>query len=1007
MDGEQNLISLVGPTGVTEAAPEEVPGLLAAGYRRATEKEIKYNQTGQQLLGAGEAVGRGLFGPAFTLAEQHLLGQTSEDIKGREENLGGLATGLEIGSLILPGMALGRVARLAAQGIEATKTAQRLATAAKFTQAGVAEGIANVASRGIEGKLAKLAVHYGVDNAVFSVLDDVDKTLLSSEPKDAIKTTGNVILNSGLSFLVGAGGGAAVGKLGELWKASRAGKVSGALEAAKAVAESADAPAMKTAEKAAEEAAQAVTEPLVKEATEEAVQKAAPAAAPEIPVKPATSLEEMELQALGETVPEMPAFAKENRASVEAAMGRLPDLKIVPTEANLRMLEDPEVYRRMKVAELRNDKLGQRLRNHLMHQKKHYTDKLIETVQGVSEGITGDKIIAGNELAENFAKSYQAEKEALASGFKSFDDVGANPISSTENVFQILKDTFPNIEKYITKNKKGLLQLAKFEGGEGFTEQTRKHIQYLLNAINNKNLTLGELRNYRELIRDEISAYGTSGKTKKFSGQLVTKLFGMLETEAEQLGVPEVRETFKRYAINERNREIFEKIVGGDLLGENVLEKQIKPENVINRIFQNSTNIADAKQVLSPAQYKKALAEYVQLAINKATDTERKTFSSAKFGTFLKNNSAYLELAFDKDRSALQRLKDLTELMKVIPDSMSANPSGSAPTAFELFKGLLSVRGLTDAGALAGAVKDKAFSAIESQINKAEVNNILKGKEVAAGAGPEASAAKKAGFAMYRFLESGLNINPEAFQAMQDYIVDAAKGAYLFSRATKAVFDATEQEPVKPSSPKVLEKLDREMQSMQANPEKILEVGGQVGYYMPEQAESIGITTGRVASYLATKRPGLKKPSPLSKAIPPSKADLAAYQRTLQIAENPLVVLSKIKNGSLQSGDIRDLQAMYPEVYNEMLIKLTDSVIEAEQNEKLIPFKIKKSLSLFAGQPLEASLTPQAIQAAQATYQQQGQQAQGALPQMAPKSSRKSQIPSITQTDQQRRMLER
>jgi hypothetical protein len=75
--------------------------------------------------------------------------------------------------------------------------------------------------------------------------------------------------------------------------------------------------------------------------------------------------------------------------------------------------------------------------------------------------------------------------------------------------------------------------------------------------------------------------------------------------------------------------------------------------------------------------------------------------------------------------------------------------------------------------------------------------------------------------------------------------------------------------------------------------------------------------------------------------------------------------------------------------------------------KQTIPYRVKKSLSLFAARPLDTGLTPQAIQAAQATYLQQGQQPmqQQQMPQMAPKSSRKSQLPTQTQTDQQRRIL--
>lgn len=981
MDELNKTVSVVGPSGIQEVLESDVPGLEQAGYRRATEKEIQYNQPTQQLLGAGEAVGRGLFGPAFTAAEKYLFNQDVEDIKGREENLGGLATGLELGSLILPGMALNRVASLAARGLEATQTAQRLATAAKFTQAGVAEGLANVASKGIEGKIAKMAMHFGVDNAVFSVLDDTDKMLLSSEPKDAIDAATSMVGHAGLSFLVGAGGGAGVGKLGELWKARKASRVRGALEAAKAAAETGDEPIVKAAEEAV--------------GAEAAAAQAAEEAVPKAPVRPAASLEELETQMLGELVPEMPAFKKENRKSIEEALGRLPDLEIVPSELDLRMQEDAEIYRLGKVAQARNDKPGARIRNHLMIQKKHYVDKLNETVNSLAEGITGDKFNAGNEIAEGYTKKYVGKRTALGEGFKEFDSVANAPLSGTEKLLTALKESFPNIENYLVTDKKGKLKLGKFLGKEGYTAESKKHIEYVLNLINDAKTTLGETRNTRELIRDDVSKWGTSGKTKLQSGALAKKMFGIMEAEAEALGIKNIRETFKEYAINETERDIMEKILQGDLLGEGVLQKEIKPENVVDRIFLSTTTINDAKKVLGPELYKKAFGEWIQGAVNAATDAEKKTFSSAKMANWLKKNAAKLEVAAEGNQAVVQRLKDLTELMKVIPDSMPANPSGTAPTLVELLKDFLSIRSLVDAGAVAGTVKQKAFSAIESQINKTEINNMMKGKEFKPGVG------------MYRFLESGLNINPEAFQAMQDYVAGAAQGAYLFSRAAKAVFSSDEKEPIKPANNKTLEKLDREMQSMAANPEKMLDVGGQVGYYMPEQAQAIGLTTSRVAAYLSQKRPGIKPTTPLSKPIPPSKAETAAYQRTLQIAENPLFVLTKIKQGQLQLSDVMDLKGMYPEVYNKMLMKLTDSVLGMVQENKTIPFKLKKSLSLFTGQPLEASLTPQAIQAAQATYAQQGQALQGPMPQMAQKSSRKSQLPSMTQTDQQRRMLER
>jgi len=67
-----------------------------------------------------------------------------------------------------------------------------------------------------------------------------------------------------------------------------------------------------------------------------------------------------------------------------------------------------------------------------------------------------------------------------------------------------------------------------------------------------------------------------------------------------------------------------------------------------------------------------------------------------------------------------------------------------------------------------------------------------------------------------------------------------------------------------------------------------------------------------------------------------------------------------------------------------------------------VPYKLRKSLSVFVGFPLDPNLTPQAIQAAQSTYAPKNLPPPQ-TPQFAPKSGRKSQVPSLTETEQQRR----
>ena len=191
------------------------------------------------------------------------------------------------------------------------------------------------------------------------------------------------------------------------------------------------------------------------------------------------------------------------------------------------------------------------------------------------------------------------------------------------------------------------------------------------------------------------------------------------------------------------------------------------------------------------------------------------------------------------------------------------------------------------------------------------------------------------------------------------------------------------------------------------NPRAMIDASGDLGYYMPEESTALAATMSRITNYLNSVRPTPKQGGMLGKEIPLSQAQLADYKRTLQIAEQPLIVLKKLQKGNITSKDIKDLNAMYPEVRNMLLDKITRNIVEIKSQGKQIPFTLRKSLSIFTGMPLDNTMSPQSIQSAQATYQMQQQPQQQALPQMAKKSSRKSQLPNLTETDQQRRMLNR
>lgn len=251
---------------------------------------------------------------------------------------------------------------------------------------------------------------------------------------------------------------------------------------------------------------------------------------------------------------------------------------------------------------------------------------------------------------------------------------------------------------------------------------------------------------------------------------------------------------------------------------------------------------------------------------------------------------------------------------------------------------------------------------------------------------------------------SGPGITTGSVRAAGQVIGAVASGENLSRLAADSLW--LKDKPVKDnkkSDPKHLERLDKQIQDLQRNPQSLIEMNDDLTEALPKQGTALSTTAMNAMAYLIEKRPFPKQNMPLDKIVEPSKAEMTEYYRTLEIAENPLVIIKKIKDGSLKSKDLIDFSSMYPALYDDLSQKILLSYANHLNKGGKIDYKIKKSLSLFGMQALTSDLTPQAIQAAQSTYAPKNLPA-GQTPQFAPKSSRKSQLPGLTETEQQRRI---
>lgn len=263
--------------------------------------------------------------------------------------------------------------------------------------------------------------------------------------------------------------------------------------------------------------------------------------------------------------------------------------------------------------------------------------------------------------------------------------------------------------------------------------------------------------------------------------------------------------------------------------------------------------------------------------------------------------------------------------------------------------------------------------------------------------------ADTAKVALIKAHSSGAQPKATAFKALNDYFFNAHQGAVLLQKMGRQLFTNKEISIEEPNEAS-LRKLDSRAKQAELDPKTLQDSDNELYHYAPKEYLAAKTLESRVLNYVNQKRPKPRTSGVLGREIPPTTSQLADFKRTLQIANQPQIIFKKIQNGTLQSKDVQDLNAMYPELRNEMLNDLVKNVIYAKSKKTLIPNKMKKALSVFGAMPLDFTLTPQAIQAAQSTYQPKNLPMDQS-PQMAPKSTKKSRLPELTETDQQRRML--
>ena len=221
--------------------------------------------------------------------------------------------------------------------------------------------------------------------------------------------------------------------------------------------------------------------------------------------------------------------------------------------------------------------------------------------------------------------------------------------------------------------------------------------------------------------------------------------------------------------------------------------------------------------------------------------------------------------------------------------------------------------------------------------------------------------------ALLKFLGSSNKMDTAGFKASVDMIQSIIKGDTMVQKAAKNVFNVGSKVLPEAAMPKEAQRkqLDKKLKELDKNPKSLEDVGGKVPHYMPEHGQALTQFAANAVNYLNSLRPSEGKASPLDPARIPTAMEKANFNQALDMANQPLLLLDKVQKGTLTPADIKTVSTVYPDLYNKIVSHINEHMGAAASKDTLIPYQTRIGLSMLLAHPVDSTMTPASIQAAQ------------------------------------------
>lgn len=585
---------------------------------------------------------------------------------------------------------------------------------------------------------------------------------------------------------------------------------------------------------------------------------------------------------------------------------------------------------------------GKEAQQSLQDFKKKASDSVLRSIGKTPQevdslyGLSDHKV--GSELKDSLVSEIESRTKPLSNRFEEINQKYSKEPVTSEDIANL-------------SNQLGEINL-KYSVSPSSSEF--KKINNIIEELKNVK-TLSELKDFQSVHLGDIAnkqLWNISSPVKNAfrstEENLVSKKLG--QEAPELLGQhQEARSAYRNEMqtiddLNERLR------VGNDSTPTQFLYnlKNMNPEKILDRLTKtNDAGLLTLMQEKFPQTLQKIKESFINQALEKSSSKAAVGESINPKTLFNVMDSWSPELRdFVLSKDAQKQIGSVRNLLESLPERV--NPSGSGKIINDTWSKMTGgVVGLTSL--LTG------HSPLASYI----LGNLSK------HLGTTIPDSIK--LATLKFLGSDLPVNSSAFKSLAEFVSHSMEAERMTNRAIGTLFKSGIE--VAPQMfephPKNREKLKRKLAELKNDPSALMQTGGDTSYYLPDHAASFGSIAARAVDYLNSLKPNTSPPGLLDEPREPSKIEEQNYNRALDIAEQPLSVISHIHSNTLLPQDVIALKTIYPSFYNRLSQKITNQLIDSQSKGKTIPYDKRLGLSIFLAQPLDSTMTQSAIQSTQ------------------------------------------